>query len=59
MSTSQNNEGRSAKNRDRFAECKPLIEMATPTMFQANAFRITGLPVDASIREITKHSDKL
>ncbi|MEI9898154.1 MAG: hypothetical protein WDN28_30935 [Chthoniobacter sp.] len=28
-------------------------------MFRANAFRITGLPVDATTREITKHADKL
>lgn len=40
-------------------ECKPLLDIATPEMFRANAFRITGLPVDATMREITKHADKL
>jgi hypothetical protein len=39
--------------------CKPLLDVATPEMFRANAFRITGLPVDATTREITKHADKL
>jgi hypothetical protein len=39
--------------------CKPLIETATAGIFRANAFRITGLPVDASLREITKQADKL
>ncbi|MEI9898155.1 MAG: hypothetical protein WDN28_30940 [Chthoniobacter sp.] len=28
-------------------------------MFRGNAFRITGLPVDATPREITKHADKI
>jgi len=41
------------------ATCKPLLDVATPEMFRANAFRITGLPVDATMREITKHADKL
>ena len=59
MSASQNNEGRHAKTRDGSADCKTLIEMATPSLFRTNAFRITGLPVDASIREITKQADKL
>ena len=41
------------------ADCKRLLDAATPEMFRANAFRITGLPVDATMREITKHADKL
>jgi len=41
------------------ATCKPLLDVATPEMFRANAFRITGLPVDATMREITKQADKL
>jgi hypothetical protein len=32
---------------------------ATPLVYQANAFRITGLPVDASERELKRHADKL
>ncbi len=39
--------------------CKPLLDAATPDLFAANAFRITGLPVDATTREITKQADKL
>ncbi len=35
------------------------MESATANLFQNNAFRITGLPVDATTREITKHADKL
>ena len=41
------------------AECKPLLALATPGMFKANSFRITGLSVDATTREITRRSDKL
>jgi hypothetical protein len=41
------------------AECKPLIDAAGKDLFRQNAFRITGLSVDATIREITKHADKL
>lgn len=40
-------------------ECKPLINAATKDLFRNNAFRITGLAVDATPREITRHADKL
>ena len=53
-SSNTENPGRSSS-----ATCKPLLEAATPEMFQVNAFRITGLPVDATAREITKHADRL
>jgi hypothetical protein len=36
-----------------------LLEAATPNLFTQNAFRITGLPVDATMREIAKHTEKL
>jgi hypothetical protein len=39
--------------------CKPLLDSSTPELFLTNAFRITGLGVDATAREIIKHSDKL
>jgi len=39
--------------------CKALLDAATPEMFSRNAFRLTGLPVDARTREITKRADKL
>ncbi|HVT04953.1 MAG TPA: hypothetical protein VHL58_16440 [Thermoanaerobaculia bacterium] len=41
------------------ASCQPLLDEATPDIFRVNAFRITGLPVDATTREISKHVDKL
>ena len=48
-----------ASRRGSSVTCNPLLGVATPEMFRANAFRITGLAVDASMREITKHADKL
>ena len=47
-----------SKRTDSF-ECKPLLDAATKDLFRKNAFRITGLPVDATIREIAKHADKI
>jgi hypothetical protein len=41
------------------SECKPLIDAATKDLFRKNAFRIMGLSVDATIREIAKHADKI
>ena len=41
------------------AECKPLLEVATRDVFRRNAFRITGLSVNATPREISKQGDKL
>ena len=40
-------------------ECKPLINAATRNLYRSNAFRITGLPIDATNREIAKHVEKL
>ena len=40
-------------------ECKALLDVAGRSMFQDNAFRITGLPAHASNREITKHGERL
>jgi hypothetical protein len=39
--------------------CKPLLDAATKDVFRQNVFRITGLPVDATPREIAKHADRL
>ena len=41
------------------SECKPLIDAATKDLFRKNAFRITGLSVDATTREVSRHADKL
>lgn len=35
--------------------CKPLLDAATKDLFRKNAFRITGLPVDAPPRVVSKH----
>jgi hypothetical protein len=48
-----------AKNLRERGECKLLINAATKDLFRNNAFRITGLAVDATAREIIKHADKL
>jgi len=40
-------------------ECKPLLDAATKDLFRKNAFRITGLPVDATTRDLAKHAEKL
>ena len=41
------------------ADCKPLIAAATRNLFRKNVFRITGLSIDATISEATRHADKL
>ena len=41
------------------AECRPLIDAATKDIFRNNAFRIIGLPVDATPGEISRRADKL
>ena len=39
--------------------CKLLLEVATRDIFRRNGFRITGLSVNATPREISKQGDKL
>ena len=41
------------------SECRPLVDAATKDIFRNNAFRIIGLPVDATAGEIRKRVDKL
>ena len=36
-----------------------LLDLAGPDLYRNNAFRITGLSVDASTREIARHTDKM
>lgn len=36
-----------------------LLEVADINFFKENAFRVTGLQIDASTREISKHGDRL
>ncbi len=40
-------------------ECKALLETSTPYVYRQNAFRITGLPADVSIRDIKRRIDDL
>ncbi len=40
-------------------ECRPLLDAATIELFRKNAFRITGLLVDATTSEVAKHADKI
>jgi hypothetical protein len=39
-------------------ECLPLLEAASLNIYRDNPFRITGLPVDATTKEIIRHADK-
>jgi len=41
------------------SECRPLLEVAHADLYNNNPFRITGLRVDATTREISKHVDAL
>ena len=40
-------------------ECKTLLTACTPLLYAHNAFRITGLPVDSSTRDIKRRVDDL
>ena len=52
-----NNEWEGGKKESK--ECLALIQSAHLNIYRENSFRITGLPVDASDKEIKKHADKL
>ncbi len=41
------------------SECGPLLEVAHADLYNSNSFRITGLRVDATSREITRQVDAL
>jgi len=36
-----------------------LLEAAQPNLYRVNGFRVTGLPVDATPREVTRQSERL
>jgi hypothetical protein len=59
MRATEDNSLTGGPGRSASGTCKALLAAATPEMFRANAFRITGLPVDATTRVIIKHADKL
>ena len=52
-------EGVAAPPKDGSMECELLLGIATVHILRKNSFQITGLPVDATSREISKHIDKL
>ncbi len=41
------------------ALCDPLIDHADAQLYQTNAFRVAGLPVDATPREVSRQAEKL
>lgn len=59
MSTSGEKDSERSSRQRGSTECKSLIDAATKDLFRKNAFRITGLPVDASVRDISKHENRL
>ena len=47
------------ENRNPVDACKPLLDAATTDLFRKNAFRITGIAVDATPREVARQADQL
>jgi len=41
------------------SECTSLIEACTLSLYRKNIFRVTGLPVDASSKEVSRQAQKL
>lgn len=52
-------EGSSRPSEHATSDCKPLLEAAHLTIYRDNPFRVTGLPVDATAKQIARHVDKL
>lgn len=51
--------GSKSRTRREGDECRALMETCTPLVYRHNAFRITGLPVDATTRDIKRRLDDL
>jgi hypothetical protein len=49
----------SASPQTESSECRPLLEVANADLYDGNSFRITGLRVDATAREISRQVDAL
>ena len=47
------------KRRTEQVQCAPLMEAASFDLYKGNGFRITGLTVDATAKEVIKRGDKL
>ena len=59
MPTTLDNEVEQTTRRRGPVQCNPLLEAATKDLFRNNAFRITGLSIEATRREEAKHADEL
>jgi hypothetical protein len=59
MTTETGNRSADSIPRRSSTECKALLDAATRELFENNVFRITGLAVDATSREIAKHAHKV
>jgi hypothetical protein len=59
MAANLNNESDKTQPSQNTGECPALLAAAVPDLYRKNAFRITGLAIDATTREIAKHIDKL
>lgn len=46
-------------NSSKNTECPPLYEACTLSLYQKNIFRVTGLPVDATSKEVARQAQKL
>src|ERR1019366_958417 len=58
VGTAQRRVSPSGERRE-LAPYERLLEVATINLYQANAFRIKGLNVDASLRDVSKEAEKL
>jgi hypothetical protein len=47
------------KKKTEGVQCAPLMEAASFDLYKGNGFRITGLTVDSTAKEVTKRGDKL
>jgi hypothetical protein len=47
------------KSHDHATGCAPLMQACTLQLYKKNIFRITGLPVDATTKEIARQAQKL
>ena len=45
--------------RQALGDYEPLLKLSTLQLYQSNAFRITGLDVDSSLRDISRETEKL
>ncbi len=50
---------RKPRRHGRQEQCQPLIAACTPSVYRQNVFRLTGLPVDATTRQLKRRIDDL